>query len=87
MKKRTVVLFAKWTVPVDGFGKAFRLGGQAVQLDFDAYYNAIRHAIRPIAGNETWLLQVKLTSQFPTSLVTAALLVITREELSCATIV
>ena len=52
----------KWTVPVGGgFGKAFLLGGQAMKLDFDAYYNAVR----PKAGNETWLLQVKLTFQFP----------------------
>jgi hypothetical protein len=52
----------KWTVPVGGgFGKAFVLGGQAMKLDFDAYYNAVR----PKAGNETWLLQVKLTFQFP----------------------
>jgi len=52
----------KWTVPVGGgFGKAFRLGGQSIKLDLDAYYNAIR----PKAGNETWLLQVKLTFQFP----------------------
>jgi hypothetical protein len=52
----------KWTVPVGGgFGKAFRLGGQPLKLDFDAYYNAVR----PKAGNETWLLQVKLTFQFP----------------------
>jgi hypothetical protein len=52
----------KWTVPVGaGFGKAFQLGGQPMKLDFDAYYNAVR----PKAGNETWLLQVKLTFQFP----------------------
>jgi hypothetical protein len=52
----------KWTVPVGGgFGKAFRLGGQAMKLDFNAFYNAIR----PKAGNDTWLLQVKLTFQFP----------------------
>ena len=52
----------KWTVPVGGgLGKAFHLGGQAVKLDFNASYNAIR----PTAGNDTWLLQVKLTFQFP----------------------
>jgi hypothetical protein len=52
----------KWTVPVGGgFGKAFRLGEQAMKLDFNAFYNAIR----PKAANETWLLQVKLTFQFP----------------------
>jgi hypothetical protein len=32
-----------------------------MKLDFDAFYNAIR----PTAANETWLLQVKLTFQFP----------------------
>ena len=52
----------KWTVPVGAdLGKAFQLAGQAMKLDFSAYYNAIR----PKAGNDTWLLQVKLTFQFP----------------------
>jgi hypothetical protein len=52
----------KWTVPVGGgFGKAFQLSGQPMKLDLDAYYNAIR----PKAANETWLLQVTLTFQFP----------------------
>jgi hypothetical protein len=52
----------KWTVPAGGgLGKAFHLGGQAMKLDFNAFYNAIR----PKAGNDTWLLQVKLTFQFP----------------------
>jgi len=52
----------KWTVPVGGgFGKAVRLGEQPIKLDLDAYYNAIR----PKAGNETLLLQVTLTFQFP----------------------
>jgi hypothetical protein len=52
----------KWTVPVGAdFGKAFQLGGQAMKLDFSAYYDAIR----PKAGNDRWLLQVKLTFQFP----------------------
>jgi hypothetical protein len=52
----------KWTVPVGGgFGKALRLGEQPIKLDVDAYYNAIR----PKAGNETWLLQVTLTFVFP----------------------
>ena len=52
----------KWTVPVGGgVGKAFHLGGQAMKLDLNAFYNAIR----PKAGNDTWLLQVKLTFQFP----------------------
>jgi hypothetical protein len=54
-KKRTVLIFAKWTVLVGGgFGKAFRLGEQAVKVDFNACYNAIRPK-----------LQVKLTIQFP----------------------
>jgi len=44
-----------------GFGKAFQLGGQPMKLDLDAYYNAIR----PKAGNETWLLQATVTFQFP----------------------
>ncbi len=52
----------KWTVPVGGgFGKLFRVEGQAVRLDLDSYYNAIR----PQAGNETWLVQLKLTFVFP----------------------
>ena len=54
----------KWTVPVGGgFGKAFHLGAQAVKVDFNTFYNAIR----PKAGNDTWLPQVKLTFQFPDS--------------------
>ena len=49
-------------VPVGGgFGEAFQLGGQPMKLDLDAYYNAIRRK----AGNETWLLQAKLTFVFP----------------------
>ena len=44
-----------------GFGKLIRLGAQPLRLDVDAYYNAIR----PAAGNETWLLQAKLTFLFP----------------------
>ena len=52
----------KWMVPVGGgFGKAFHLGGQAMKLDFNAFYNTVR----PKAGSDTWLLQVKLTFQFP----------------------
>jgi len=52
----------KWTVPVGAdVGKGFHLGGQAMKLDFSTYYNAVR----PKAGNDTWLLQVKLTFQFP----------------------
>ena len=51
----------KWTLPVGGgFGKLVRLGEQPIKLDLDAYYNAIR----PKAGNETWLLQVTLTLSF-----------------------
>jgi hypothetical protein len=52
----------KWTVPVGGgFGKALYLRGQAMKLDLNAFYNAIRAKV----GNDTWLLQVKLTFQFP----------------------
>jgi hypothetical protein len=52
----------KWTAPLGGgFGKAFRLGAQAMKLDLDAYYNAIR----PKAANDTWLLQATLTLLFP----------------------
>ena len=52
----------KWTVPLGGgFGKLVRLGEQPIKLDVDAYYNAIR----PKAGNETWLLQVTVTFIFP----------------------
>jgi hypothetical protein len=52
-----------WTVPVGGgIAKTFRLGGQPVKLDVDSYYNAVR----PQAGNETWLLQLTLTILFPT---------------------
>jgi hypothetical protein len=52
----------KWTVPVGGgFGKVVRLGEQPIKLDLDAYCNAIR----PKAGNETWLLQVTLIFVFP----------------------
>ena len=45
-----------------GFGRTFKLGEQAVKAEVDGYYNAIR----PEAGNETWLLQVTLTLVFPT---------------------
>ena len=52
----------KWTVPVGGgFGKATVLGEQPTKLDLAFYYNAIR----PKAANDTWLLQVTLTFQFP----------------------
>jgi hypothetical protein len=52
----------KWTVPVGGgFAKAIRLGEQPIKLELDAFYNAIR----PKAANETWLLQVTVTFQFP----------------------
>jgi hypothetical protein len=52
----------KWTVPLGGgFGKVIRLGEQPIQLDLDAYYNAIR----PKAANDMWPLQFTLTFQFP----------------------
>ena len=52
----------KWTVPVGGgVGKTFRVDGQVVKVDLNGYYNAIR----PQAGNETWLIQLKLTFVFP----------------------
>jgi len=52
----------KWSVPLGGgFGKAFRLGEQAIKIDLDAYYNAVR----PKAAHDTWLLQATLTFQFP----------------------
>ena len=52
----------KWTVPVGGgLSKTFRLGEQPLKLALDAYYNAIR----PNAGNDTWLLQATLTFIFP----------------------
>jgi hypothetical protein len=56
-----IVSGGKWTVPVGGgLGKAFHLGGHAMKVDFNAFYNAIR----PKTGNDTWL-QVKLTFQVP----------------------
>jgi hypothetical protein len=52
-----------WTVPVGGgIAKTLRLDGQPVKLAVDSYYNVIR----PLAGNETWLLQLTLTFLFPT---------------------
>jgi hypothetical protein len=39
-----------------------RHGSQPVKLEVDSYYNAVR----PQAGNETWLLQLRLTLLFPT---------------------
>ena len=52
----------KWTVPIGGgVGKTFRVDGQVVKVDVNGYYNAIR----PQAGNETWLIQLKLTFVFP----------------------
>jgi hypothetical protein len=52
----------KWTVPVGGgFSKVVRLGGQPVKLALDGYYNAVR----PKAGNDTWLTQFTVTLQFP----------------------
>ena len=51
----------KWTVPVGGgFSKVIRLGEQPIKLGFDAYYNAIR----PTAGNDTWLSQATMTFIF-----------------------
>jgi hypothetical protein len=38
-----------------------RLGDQPVKLSLDRYYNAIR----PKAGEETWLLQFTMTFVFP----------------------
>jgi hypothetical protein len=52
-----------WTVPVGGgLARTFRVSSQPVKLAVDSYYNAIR----PQAGNETWLLQITLTLLFPT---------------------
>jgi hypothetical protein len=52
----------KWTVPVGGnVSKVVRLGEQPLKLAVDAYYNAVR----PKAGNDTWLLQFTVTLQFP----------------------
>jgi hypothetical protein len=52
-----------WTVPIGGgIAKTFRVGNQPVKLAIDSYYNAIR----PEAGNETWLLQLTMTLLFPT---------------------
>jgi hypothetical protein len=52
-----------WTVPVGGgVSKTFRLSSHPMKLSVDSYYNAIR----PEAGNETWLIQVTLTFLFPT---------------------
>jgi len=39
----------------------FWLGEQPLKLALDAYYNAVR----PNAGNDTWLLQATLTFIFP----------------------
>jgi len=52
----------KWTVPVGGgISKTFHIGDQPLKLAFDSYYNAIR----PVAGQQTWLTQVTLTFLFP----------------------
>jgi hypothetical protein len=54
----------QWTVPVGGgLSKTFRLGEQPLKLALEAYYNAIR----PNAGNDTWLLQATLTFIFSVS--------------------
>ena len=51
----------KWTVPVGGgFSKVVALNTQPVKLAVDAYYNAIR----PKAGNQTWVLQLTATFLF-----------------------
>jgi hypothetical protein len=51
-----------WTVPVGGgVSKTFRIDDQPLKLAFDSYYNAIR----PVAGQQTWLTQVTLTFVFP----------------------
>jgi hypothetical protein len=52
----------KWTVPVGGdLAKLVRIDAQPVKFDVAAYYNAVR----PMAANDTWLLQVTLTLAFP----------------------
>jgi hypothetical protein len=52
----------KWTVPVGGgFSKVVRVGDQPLKLALDGYYNAVR----PKAGNDTWLMQFTVTLQFP----------------------
>jgi hypothetical protein len=59
----------KWTVPVGGgLSKTFRLGEQPIKLALEAYYNAIR----PNAGNDTWLLQATLTFIFPESVLSGS---------------
>jgi hypothetical protein len=51
----------KWTIPFGGgVSKIIRLGDQPIKLGLEAYYNAIR----PVASNETWLLQATLTFIF-----------------------
>jgi len=51
----------QWTVPIGGgIAKTFRLGGQPVRLAFGSYFNAIR----PQAGNDTWVSMVTLTFLF-----------------------
>ena len=44
----------------EGLSKTW-LGDQPLKLALDSYYNAIR----PNAGNDTWLLQATLTFIFP----------------------
>lgn len=64
MPRRFHNLTAKqvWTVPVGGgVAKTFNVGNQAFKFAVDSYYNAIR----PQAGNETWLLQVTVTLLLP----------------------
>ena len=51
----------KWTVPVGGgISKIIHLDEQPIKLELDAYYNAIR----PTAGEDTWLFQATLTFIF-----------------------
>jgi len=53
---------AKWTVPVGGsFSKTAELGAQPIKFALESYYNAIR----PVAGNDTWVLQFTVTFVFP----------------------
>jgi hypothetical protein len=51
-----------WTLPAGAsVSKAFHLGELPMRLAFDSYYNAIR----PVAGNQTWLAEVTLTFVLP----------------------
>jgi hypothetical protein len=62
IKANWIAKGGKWTVPVGGGGaKLIRLGDQSIKLAFDTYYQAIR----PKAGNDTWVLQGTMTILFP----------------------